>query len=159
MREKRARLYEREYPLLLQQIEWLIALAREEPNIAALVLFGSTARLEPGATSDADLLALLHNPYLSLPGNTWPQIVDVVVKAEEDSSCSWPFSIVDGDAQASDLDPDFLENVARDGVLLYQQEGVSLPVALRSLQPYEHWLKRVEALMARASRARAASPF
>ena len=34
---------------------------RHDANIAMIVLFGSTARLEPGPESDADILLLLHD--------------------------------------------------------------------------------------------------
>lgn len=48
--QKRAQLYLREYPRLLRQIYKLVELVREQdPNVALLALFGSTARLEPHA--------------------------------------------------------------------------------------------------------------
>lgn len=58
-----------------------------------------------------------------------------------------------GNAQASDLDEDFLANVARDGVLLYQQEGTPLPPALAGLQPFSAWQERVNALLAECEQA------
>jgi len=55
-------LHQREYPKLLWQLERLVKLVqRHDANIAMIVLFGSTARLEPGPESDADVLLLLHD--------------------------------------------------------------------------------------------------
>jgi hypothetical protein len=48
-------------------------------------------------------------------------------------------------AQASDLDPDFLESVGRDGVLLYQRDGFTRPAPLQSLEPFAQWRARVRA--------------
>ena len=56
------KLYQREYPKLQLLLERLVMLAeRHDANIAMIVLFGSTARLEPGPESDADILLLLHD--------------------------------------------------------------------------------------------------
>jgi predicted nucleotidyltransferase len=160
-RQRRADLYLLEYPRLIRQINRLIEMVRsEKPEVALLALFGSTARLSPHTLSDADLLILLS----AAPAPSYAEkiasvmhLVSLAQDAPRGEWCAWSFSVVDGDAQASDLDPDFLENVARDGVLLYQQEGATLPAVLSHLQPYERWLRRVEALLARASRTGAAS--
>jgi hypothetical protein len=61
----------------------------------------------------------------------------------------WSFASLVSDLQISNLSPDLIANIARDGVLLYQREGVALPAALAHLQPYESWLKRVDALLER----------
>jgi hypothetical protein len=47
------------------------------------------------------------------------------------------------DAAASDLDHDFLNNVARDGVELYRQTGYIPPDILARLTPWERWRRRV----------------
>lgn len=155
--QKRAHLYVREYPLLLRHIRALVKLVQEQDsNVASLVLFGSTARLEPHAFSDADLLLLLHNPRVIYEIGKTARIIQLIGEAQippDDAWGSWTFSGMLGNAQASDLDDDFLANVARDGVLLYQQEGTPLPPALAGLQPFSAWLERVNALLAECARA------
>lgn len=154
--QKRAQLYLREYPRLLRQIRRLVELVREQdPNVALLALFGSTARLEPHAYSDSDLLLLLHDSrVIYKPGET-AKVVRLIGEAEEapyDEWCDWTFSGVVGNVEGSDIDPEFLENVGAHGVLLYQQEGVSLPPALQHLLPFDVWLERVQALLAECER-------
>lgn len=51
-------------------------------------------------------------------------------------------------AQASDLDPDFLESIGRDGVLLYQCDGFTRPAPLQSLEPFAQWEARMRQLLA-----------
>ena len=53
-----------------------------------------------------------------------------------------------GDAQASDLDPDFLEGVKQDGVLLYQRSGAVLPASLAALRTFAAWRIQVSELIA-----------
>ena len=66
--------------------------------------------------------------------------------------CSWLFTGVVGNAEGSDLEAEFLENIGAHGVLLYQQEGVALPPALAGLLPFDIWLERVKALLAECER-------
>lgn len=150
--QNRARLYLQEYPRLLRQIRTLVKLVPEQDtNVASLVLYGSAARLEPHAFSDADLLLLLHNPRVIYAIGKTARIIQLIGEAQippDDEWASWTFSGMLGNAQASDLDEDFLANVARDGVLLYQQEGTPLPPTLADLQPFSVWLERVNALLA-----------
>ncbi len=153
--QKRAHLYVREYPRLLRQVRRLIELVPQDPNVVLLALFGSTARLEPDPYSDSDLLILLHNPRELYALDKTARIVQLIGEAEEapyEEWCDWPFSGMVGNAQGSDLDADFLANVAHDGVLLYQQEGMPLPPALAGLAPFDAWLERVQALLAECER-------
>lgn len=154
--QNQARLYLQEYPRLLRQVHTLVKLVSEQDtNVASLVLYGSAARLEPHAFSDADLLLLLHNPRLIYEIGKTARIIQLIGEAQippDDDWCSWTFSGMLGNAQASDLDEDFLANVASDGVLLYQQEGTSLPPALAELQPFPAWLERVNALLDECAR-------
>lgn len=145
-----AALYLRDYPALIRKIDRLRALVRtEDPNCVLLALFGSVPRFEPRAASDADLLVLTHQSEDALGVPThMPALVVAVEDWSDESACTWPFSIVVGDAGASDLDPDFLAEVARDGVLLYLQDGVRPPEPLAALRPYDEWLRQVEAQLA-----------
>jgi len=157
---KRAHLYLRQYPRLIRQINRLVELVqREDPNVALLALFGSTARLEPRAISDADVLVLLHDSRsLHEVGKTAKilRLLGIAEDAPQQEWCDWSFSMIDGNAQASDLDEDFVSIVGQDGVLLYQQAGASLPPALAALTPYAVWLERVQTLLAGAERMVAA---
>lgn len=159
MPAKKAQLYLRGYPTLIDQINRLVSLAQtRDPNIGALILYGSTARLAPRYASDADVLVLCERPREfspHSPENRQDRGIYLIVEATS-AEDEWPFAVLDTDLQGSDLSPLLLANVTRDGVLLYQREGVSLPPALEKLQPYETWLKRVQALLDRYKRA--ASP-
>jgi predicted nucleotidyltransferase len=156
--QKRAQLYLREYPLLLQKLKKLVELVQTlDPNVALLALFGSTARLEPREFSDIDLLILLHEiQWLARDGRGKALFVHLLGETEympgEEIMCGWPFTGVVGNAEGSDIDPEFLENIGAHGVLLYQQEGVTPPPALQHLLPFDAWLGRVQALLAECER-------
>ena len=156
---KIAQLYLSEYPRLIRQIERLVELVRQkDPNVALLALFGSTARLTPGPVSDADVLTLVHDrrPFSYLITGCKPPVLFRLLGEAEASpdgkDCRWGFSGVVSDTQTSDLDPEFVENVAEHGVLLYHQEGAPFPSVLASLQPYAHWLEQVHELLAACAR-------
>ncbi len=161
--QKRAQLYLREYPRLLRQIRRLVDLVREQdPNVALLALFGSTARLEPHAYSDSDLLVLLHDPRVIYKIGETAKVIHLIGEAEEapyDEWANWTFSGMVGNAEGSDIDSEFLENVGAHGVLLYQQEDVPLPPALADLLPFDAWLERVNALLAECERVVAGKPL
>lgn len=139
-------LYQREYPRLFRQLEWLSRLALEQdPNVALIVLFGSTARLEPHHDSDADVLILTADPALFAAGQPYPGI-DIVWKAYQadlagawDDLGRWPATAVVSDERASDLGEDLLSNIARDGVEIYRRAGYVPPALLADLQPYAAW--------------------
>jgi hypothetical protein len=154
MTQKRAQLYLSEYPRLLQKLRKLIELVRsQDSNVVLLALFGSTARLEPRNMSDTDLLILLHEiQWLGPDGRGKALFVHLLGEADEylpnEGPCGWPFTGVVGNAQGSDIEEEFLENIGAHGVLLYQQEGVALPSALSGLLPFDTWLEQVKALLA-----------
>ncbi len=154
--QKRAQLYLRQYPRLLRQLYRLVELVREQdPNVALLALFGSTARLEPHPYSDSDLLILLHDARAIYKIGETATIVHLIGEAEEaplEEWCEWTLSGVVGNAEGSDIEAEFLENIGAHGVLLYQQEGVALPPPLTGLLPFDAWLERVKALLAECER-------
>jgi hypothetical protein len=164
-REPRGQLYLREYPRLLGQIERLVELVREhDPNVALLALFGSTARLTPRRSSDADLLVLVHDTRPFYPYTTGCPIAPVLhllIQAEDAPDgqiCRWHFSTVSGSVRGDDIDEEFLENIAAHGILLYRQEDAELPPILNSLQPFSVWVQRVQTLLAKCARSISASP-
>lgn len=144
-------LYRQAYSALLCQIDRLRALLQHDDIIDLVVLFGSTARLTPHRNSDADLLILAGQPERFYQRMDHTQAgVALLVAAEqaamEHGGWEWPFiSLVE--KQVSDLPPALLANIAREGVLLYQRQEVSLPPPLTQLLPYATWRKRVEALL------------
>src|SRR6185437_15540665 len=132
----RQKLYRREYPLLLSQLRHLVALAyARDPNVAFIALFGSVARMEPGRYSDADVLILVHNQTQFYAGQPTPGAAllwmayqaDVANSGDEQRLSGWPITAVVSDGAASDLDRDFVNNVARDGVELYRRSGFIPP--------------------------------
>ncbi|HEU4784551.1 MAG TPA: nucleotidyltransferase domain-containing protein [Ktedonobacterales bacterium] len=148
----RQKLYLKEYPLLLSQLKHLVALARtRDPNVAFIALFGSVARMEPGRYSDADVLILVHNQAQFYAGQPTPGAALLWMAYQEEAAASgddqrlgsWPVTAVVSDVTTSDLDYDFLSNVARDGVELYRQTGYIPPAALAQLTPWERWRRRV----------------
>jgi hypothetical protein len=161
-------LYRRNYPPLLRALERLAERARrDDPNIALLALFGSVARLEADAESDADVLILVDDPdrYLEYrpagPGvAAWdsaarPQGGALVVAVGDegrrapwpDGGGAWDLSVLLGDAQLTALADPLLADLARDGVLLYRRAGYIPPAPLERLQLLDEWQARVRALL------------
>lgn len=148
----RQKLYRREYPLLLSQLKHLVALARaHDSNVAFIALFGSTARLEPDMYSDADVLILVHNQAQFYAAQPTPgaALLWMAYQAEATNSrdgerlSGWPVTAVVSDVTASDLDHDFLNEVARDGVELYRQSGYTPPPVLTHLTSWDRWRRQV----------------
>jgi hypothetical protein len=140
---------QRGYTVLVDQLDHLVHLiGQQDPNIGAAVLFGSTARLTPRAASDVDLLVLCHEPR------------DFIAPAREGVGMSllgaatrpgeeWGLIPVVSNLKGSDLPEALLANIARDGVLVYQQPGAMLPPALAHLPTYAQWRERVQQLLER----------
>lgn len=134
----------RGYPILLAQLSQLVRLSVQDPNIGALVLYGSIARLTPHWSSDVDVLLLCQKPQAFIWAGEASQqgmylIVEVTSPEEE-----WSLAPQVTDLAASDLSPTLLANIAHDGVLLYQRAGTTLPPAMVGLLPYERWMERVQ---------------
>jgi hypothetical protein len=153
MSQSQTALYRRAYPALLCQIDHLRARLPHDDNIGLVVLFGSTARLTPHWNSDAELLILVRQParfYQHQPHSGVALLVEAEQVAMGRGGWEWPFiSLVE--QQVSDLPTTLLEDIAHDGVLLYQQQGMSLPPPLAQLLPYETWGKQVESLLESSS--------
>ncbi|HEY7355773.1 MAG TPA: nucleotidyltransferase domain-containing protein [Ktedonobacterales bacterium] len=149
---RKAQLYRRGFPALLEQIRRLVALAPQDANIGAIILYGSTARLAPRSSSDADVLVLCREPQRfnkeADDQHGFALILEATSAADE-----WPFAPYVTDLAASDLPPALLRNIARDGVLLYCQPGMVLPPTFATVQPYTAWQERVQALLERYQQA------
>jgi predicted nucleotidyltransferase len=143
------------YLLLERQLDRLVALAgRHDPNVLALVLFGSTARLTPHAASDADLLVLVQDEGAFDSSDLGPvrdRGVYLLVQAmnvPSEQACAWPLIPVVWNGDPMTLSPALLADIQRDGVLLSCRDTSALPPVLRSLLPYSAWKERVQAFLA-----------
>jgi predicted nucleotidyltransferase len=144
-----AALYAREYPRLITTLERIAERTsiRDDLPINLLALFGSVARLTPHVYSDTDLLVLFHdNPGRDAFNHYTLETIRIIRRAEDetvDEQYRWPIMPIPGDERASDLDPDFVATVGREGVLLYQRPGAYIPDALAQLETFDHWQRRV----------------
>lgn len=146
---EKAQRYQQGYVVLLTQISQLVTMARQDANIGAMLLYGSLARLSPRLTSDVDLLILCQEPQAFIQADeTSGRGMYMMVEATSPNE-EWPLSPLVTDLGASDLPVPLLNNIAEDGVLLYQREGTALPRTLARVAPYERWMSRVEELITR----------
>lgn len=149
----KAQLYLRGFPALLEQIRRLVDLAPQDSNIGALMLYGSTARLAPRSSSDADLLVLCREPQRFNKEEEDERRGFALILDATSAHDEWPFAPYVTDLAASDLPPALLNNVARDGVLLYSRPGMALPPALAKVRSYQDWQEQVQALLKRYRQA------
>jgi hypothetical protein len=145
---RKAELYLRGLPTLLDQVRRLVALVPQDTNIGALILYGSTARLTPRYSSDADVLVLCRYPQQFNKEEQDRQGFFLILEATS-AADEWPFAPFVTDLEGSDLSPALVKNIARDGVLLYCRPELALPPALAKVHPYRTWQKRVQALLER----------
>lgn len=147
-------LYTHEYPRLLETLHRIITGIQwsGEAGVSSLILFGSIARLTPHIYSDTDMLVLFAHATGWAEFDTPLRATLRIIRSAEDKTVDehyrWRILPIPTDAQASDLDPDFLESVGRDGVLLYQRDGFTRPAPLQSLTPFSEWEARVRQLLA-----------
>lgn len=150
-----ATLYAREYPRLITTLERIAkrASARGDLPINLLAIFGSVARLTPHVYSDTDLLVLFHdNPSRDAFNHYSLETIRIIRRAEDetmDEQYRWPIMPIPSDERASDLDPDFVATVGREGVLLYHRPGAPIPESLTHPEPFDQWTRRVAARLAR----------
>ncbi|MGH2514745.1 MAG: nucleotidyltransferase family protein [Ktedonobacterales bacterium] len=147
-------LFTHEYPRLIETLRRIVTRAEssERAHISSLILFGSVARLTPHLNSDTDVLVLFTRVSDRAEWNSNITATLRIIRGAEDETMDenyrWHIVPIPADAHASDLDPDFLENVARDSVLLYQRDGYTRPAPLQSLEPFADWQARVRRLLA-----------
>ena len=134
--------YRTAYPWLWKRLEYLAALVRTtDPNVVAIILYGSVARGVADEQSDVDLLVLVDDEqaYSSLGSphagvrlltQTYDQVPWPTL------SFAWAFSpfvdVVDGHYLTEDL----IANIQRDGVLVYRRRDVALPAWASQLRLY-----------------------
>ncbi len=147
-------LYARAYPQVLA----ILSRLRESvqgggmPPVTLLALFGSVAVLTAGSSSDADLLVLFDDAQTVDVVDVWATAFVRVVRTIEEETGSgspdWPISVIPAGATARELDADLLDSIGREGVLVYQRAGAPRPDALRRLEPFDDWQRRVRELLA-----------
>jgi predicted nucleotidyltransferase len=153
-RQRSQTTYLREYPRLLATLALIVERVRSQADapITLLALFGSVARLTPHLQSDTDLIALFDRfeaaDSLSRSTSALLRIIREAQDETADEHYRWPIMPIPGVASGDDLDPDFLEGIAEDAVLLYHREGSPVPPQLARITPYEVWLERLGALLA-----------
>jgi len=95
--------------------------AHKIPNLVSIVVFGSLVRDELSPKSDIDLLLVFdtdHNPEL---GEEAKIAHEVAMKISIKYDLIHPFSLIFINQQTiEDTEPDFLWNVAREGILLWE---------------------------------------
>jgi hypothetical protein len=126
------------------------------PQLTLLALFGSVARLEAGAHSDTDLLALFD---VRGAANTRERedelaielfhIITATIYADGEPWPRWGITTVTGDTLGNDLDADLLSVIGREGVLLYQRANAPLTAPLDHLIPFGEWREHVQAAIAK----------
>lgn len=152
-----SQLYAHEYPVFIDALTRLIEEVRfHHPDITLLALFGSVARLEPGANSDTDMLALFDVREALHPREREDElaielfhVITATVYADEQTWPRWGISTVTGDALGRNLDIDLLSVIGEEGVLLYHRPYAPLPPLLERMKPFAEWREHVQAIIAR----------
>lgn len=150
-------LYIREYPRLMDTLSRVRDRVERDTHlpVTLIAIFGSIARVTPHEQSDTDLLILLAGASNTATLSEYTgSLVRAIMQAEDetvDEHYRWHIIPVLGDATASDLDPDFVETIGREGVLLYLAPGAIPPAPLRHLEPFDHWTARVRERLAALS--------
>lgn len=150
-------LYLHEYPRLIDTLAHITTRVRRTDAlpITLMVLFGSIVRLTPHQYSDTDVLILIAGMRdCERLDAHMTALVRIIRQAEDetvDEHYRWHIIPVLGDATATDLDPDFVETIGREGVLLYHAPGAIIPEPLRNLAPFEQWAERVRERLASLS--------
>ena len=115
----------------------LIEKAGEIPNLIAIILFGSAVTGDVSKKSDIDLLLVFdtdHNPEIGRESEIAHKIAaEISVKHD----LKHPFSLIFVNKRhMEEIDPDFLWNVAKEGILIWSQPvNVLMKKAHPSLEP------------------------
>ena len=90
-------------------------------DVGAVILFGSVARGKAGEKSDIDLMVVPLKPID--PGSLRRKVNEVLIRIERDNRLPLSFSSV---IHNGDEDPNFLWEVARDGIVLFSRTEMFL---------------------------------
>ncbi len=153
---RRLQMYAHEYPILIEAFIRLIdEVAFRLPQLTLLALFGSVARLEAGAYSDTDLLALFDVRGATNTREREDElalelfhIITATIYADGKPWPRWGLTTVTGDALGNNLDADLVSVIGREGVLLYRRADAPLAAPLDHLTPFGEWREHVQAVVA-----------
>ena len=112
--------------------------ANKIPNLISIIIFGSMVRNELSPKSDIDLLLVFetdHNPELGEEAKIAHKVaMEISIKYD----LIHPFSLIFLNQQTiEDTEPDFLWNVAREGILLWGKPSQAIyRVPPSSLEPF-----------------------
>ncbi len=150
---KRAELYLTEYPRALAELHCLARLAAEQdPNVTAIILFGSVARGTPHDGSDIDVLLLLRDVPRFFACDHATLLIQTGNCIAPNAIPQWGLAPILGASDLHDLDADFIACIAVDGVLLYKNVDVTLPPVLDHLHSFAVWERNIAGLLARCGR-------
>lgn len=156
-------LYIHEYPRLIGTLSRVRDCIKHDASlpVTLIAIFGSIARISPHEHSDTDLLILIAGASDTMKLSRYTTaLVRIIMQAEDetvDEHYRWHIIPVLGDATTTDLDPDFVATIGREGVLLYQAPGADIPEPLRRLEPFEQWTERVRQMLDKLSTTRSPS--
>ena len=110
--------------------------ADEIPNLIGLILFGSAVTGDVSKKSDIDLLLITksdHNPELGEESNIAHSIASNISKKYD---MSHPFSLTFYNIEEKDIEPDFLWEVSKEGIVIWARTDSVLEKYLKeSLKP------------------------
>jgi Polymerase beta, Nucleotidyltransferase len=143
------------YLCVCERLERLAHVVEErDPNILAIILYGSIARLTPHRMSDLDVFLIVQDEaqFASAPAASGDRRgIALLSEAEYPAypeMVAWSFSplawAVD---QLTHVEETLVENIGRDGVLVYSRGSwplPTLPSPWKALASYPQWKQRVE---------------
>jgi hypothetical protein len=133
------------YPWLWRRLEYLAARARAaDPNVVAIILYGSVARSVADEQSDVDLVILVDDEQAYSSSGTPHAGVRLLTQTYAhvpwpSLSMAWAFSPFVDVVNGPYLTEDLTANIRRDGVLVYRRVDATLPAWATELRPYAEW--------------------
>lgn len=143
------------YPFLWQRLDYLTTLVQEtDPNILALVLYGSVARGTANAESDVDILIMVADErQFSQQSDRGVHLLVMTEDAVPWPSLDFAWAIspfvepLDGRYMTEDL----LANIQHDGILIFRRPGSALPAWMGQLPHYLQWKAQIARQLAAAN--------
>lgn len=143
--DKHRSLYQITYPFLWRRLEYLAGFVGDcDPNVAAIVLYGSVARGTAHAESDVDLLILVKEERQFFSPSLPHLGVHMLTLTEDHVPWSrldfaWAFSPFVDQLECQYMTDDLIANIQRDGILVHRQPGMRLPFWIEQLHEYGQW--------------------
>jgi len=120
------------YPALAQ----FVAGAHRIPNLKAAILFGSAVTGEFRRKSDIDVLLLFDTDHDPEMGPEAQAALALSAEVAAERNLAYPFSFVMENLHRGDLDPDFLWETVREGIVIWADPSlILLPASHPRLEP------------------------